>query len=126
MQCVDDPSITEFAGRVLPWLERDPVVDNLIYTVIAAHAAEEPRDADRWMRVLDGTELVGVATMTPPRNALLSTMRENAAVALPDPLAQAAHLARAAVPGVTGRAAAADAFAKRYSALTGRDLTIGL
>jgi uncharacterized protein len=122
MRCIDDPSVAEFAARVLPWLERDPVVDNTIYTVIAARAAEPARASDdgRWMRVLDGADLVGVATVTPPRNALLSDMPVAAAAAL------AEHLAAAPIPGVTGPAAVADVFAERYVAITGRRRSPGL
>lgn len=112
--------MTEFAARVLPWLERDPVVDNTIYTVIAARAAAPSRDRNRWMRVLDGPDLVGVATLTPPRDVLLSNMPEAAATVL------AEHLASSPIPGVNGPAVVADAFVKRYASLTGRDAEIGL
>jgi uncharacterized protein len=129
MRCVDDENVDDFAATVLPWLEREPVLNNIVYTVIASRAAGGglPTTAeDRWVRVLDRSELVGAATVTRPRSALLSMMPVAAAEALADHLGARGQRDHTDLPGVTGPRTLADAFADRYCALTGRGRALGL
>jgi len=139
MRCVEDTDVARFAAVVLPWLGRDPVMDNTIYTVIASRAGGQlpTTRADRWLRVLDGDDLVGVATLIPPQAVLLSTMPIAAAQALAEHFAAKAGSDRAGaaadthqdsdgLPGVGGPTPLAGAFAERYTALTGRGHSLGL
>jgi uncharacterized protein len=118
MRVYQDIELAEYADRVLPWLERDPVVNNVAAGVLSARrdgtVAIEP-DA-WWLRVHERTgELVGVAWRTPPRGLGLSLMPGEAARALAD------HCVSLDLypPEVTGPAEASDAFADRYAERTG-------
>jgi len=114
LRCVDDPGPRVFAERAWAFLDRDPVGNNVLCTSIEAACVEEHPDW-RWVRVLDGDELVGVAMHTPPRGPLLSELPEPAAHAL------VRHFAgtTAALSSVNGPPAAAAAFAAHYAGLTG-------
>jgi uncharacterized protein len=114
LRCVDDPSAPVFAIHAWPFLNRDPVGNSILCTSVEAACAEHRPDW-RWIRVLDGKELVGVAMRTPPRGPLLSDLPEPAAQAL------AAHFAGtdAMLTMVSGPPAAATAFAHHYARLVG-------
>jgi predicted GNAT family acetyltransferase len=115
IRCVDDPSARVFGVHAWRFVERDQVTNNIIGTLVEAACAGEGSAGQRWIRVLAGGELVGVAVQTPPRGPLLSDLPEPAAHAL------AAHFAgtSAGLSSVGGPERASAAFAGHYAALTG-------
>ncbi|MGA8115418.1 MAG: GNAT family N-acetyltransferase [Actinocatenispora sp.] len=126
MRVHHDTSLTDFAERVLPWLERSPALNNIVIVMLASRLAGiDPVEPDAWwLRVHgDDGELRGVALRTPPRRPLLlSEMDDKAAVALAD------HCASEGldVPEVTGPSEASTAFAERYGAARGTSGTAGM
>jgi hypothetical protein len=122
MEFTADPDAAEFAANALPLLRRDPVANNVVTSLALAHAQGQlPADpANRWLRITDAGELVGVAAWIPPRGPVLSAMEPDAAAALAD------HLSTADVGTVAGPAASSDAFARRYAVQTGARPEIGL
>lgn len=122
MYCHIVPDLASFAGRALPFLERDPVRNNNAYSVVAErHLGGWPTEPGAlWMWVEDDSgELVGLAIRTPPYPLLLTDMPTAAAVAL------AEHLAarEPRLPGVSGPVEPARRFARRWAALTGARAT---
>jgi GNAT superfamily N-acetyltransferase len=113
LRCVDDPGARTFA--VHAWGRVDQVVDNVICTLVEAACAGAGSAGQRWVRVLAGDELVGVAVHTPSRGALLSDLAEPAARGV------AAHFAgtNAGLSSVGGPGGASAACARHYAALTG-------
>jgi predicted GNAT family acetyltransferase len=111
MRCVLEPDLATFAPAVLPWLERDPVLNNVLCSLIGArYRGEEPVEPGcLWARVEDDAgALVGVAVRTPPFGVLVSNLDRDAASALADALAD--H----DLPAVNGPVDAARAFAAAW------------
>lgn len=121
MRCDEDADPVDFARRVWPFLERDPVRTNVIGSIVELSAAggAPPASGTRWLRIHDGDDLVGVALWTASHGIGLSPMPTGAAEALADRLAtDQARAAMASGPeGPTG------AFASRYATGTGRGAT---
>lgn len=127
MRCVTDPDVVTFADQVLQYLLRDPVANNVAYTIVAErNGGGRPPEPDAiWLRLLDtppdGPEsgapahLVGVALRTPPHPLLLTDMPLAGVDALVDHLA-AAH---PELPAVNGPIELSGRFAHRWTALTG-------
>jgi predicted GNAT family acetyltransferase len=119
MRCHTEPDLGTFAGRALPFLERDPVRNNSAYSVIAErHLAGWSIEPDAlWVSVTDDAgQLVGLALHTPPSPAVqLTDMPHDAVLAVADHLA-ASH---PGLPGVSGPVAVARGFALRWATLTG-------
>ncbi len=118
MRCRTDTDLIAYAHRVVPWLTREPVANNLICTLLeartAGHAPVEPDGL--WLSVEDGVgNLLGAAVCTPPRALLLGSMPDEAAHALGVYCAGAA----AGVPGVNGPVTAASAFCDAFAEGTG-------
>lgn len=118
MRCVIDSDLRSYADVVLPWLLRDPVVNNVACTVIRQRldgtVPVEP--GTLWIRVVaDNGDLAGVAFRTPPRGLLLTGMPPAATEAL------ACHLADLGVrlADADGPDETVAGFAGRYAALTG-------
>lgn len=109
--------LTAFAAEALPWLRAEPVYNNVAATVIGGRAEGlVPLEPDaRWMRVMDGDRLTGVAAHTPPHPLLLPLLGGEATIALADGLAGVLPL----LAGVTGPRDAVDRFTARWSELTG-------
>lgn len=118
MRCVIDTDLRSYADVVLPWLLRDPVVNNVACTVIRLRLdGTAPVEPDAlWIRVLtDNGDLAGVAFRTPPRGLLLTGMPATAAESLARHLADlGVRLADADGPDET-----VAGFAGRYAALAG-------
>lgn len=122
MRCVIDADLRSYADAVLPWLLRDPVVNNVACTVIGQRldGTVPVWPGTLWIRVLsDNGDLAGVAVRNPPWGLLLTGMPAAATEALARRLADlGVRLADANGPDQT----VAD-FAHRYAVLTG--LTAG-
>jgi predicted GNAT family acetyltransferase len=118
MRCRTHADLAQYAGRVMPWLVRDPIVNNVICTILEARtkglAPVEPDGL--WLTVEDtaGNPL-GAAIQTPPRALLLGAMPIEAARALADHIAVEA----AGISGVNGPVTAAAAFRDAFAARTG-------
>src|SRR5688572_3944995 len=122
MEFTADPTADAFVAEALPLLRHDPIANNVVLSLALAHAQGQlPADpANRWLRITEGGQTVGVAVWNPPRGPVLSTMDPDVAAALAD------HLAPADIGTVAGPAAGSDAFAQRYAVRTGARPEIGL
>ena len=107
----------EFGAAATPLLLGHEAEHNLLLGLIGRLAAQPgpASDAATMLTVVRGDETVAVALMTPPSNLVLSRMDDAAAQAL----AEAAHAAALELPGVHSPPRAAQAFARRWSKLTG-------
>lgn len=125
MRVLRDTDLATHAAAVLPFLEGDPVVNNvpvgLVTSRLTGRVPVEP-DAS-WLRVLDGDAVCGVAVRTPPYGMLVTPMPPDAAAALADHLA--ADPDQATLPEVDGAAEVAEAFADRFAGLTGARVMAG-
>lgn len=93
----DDPA--PVAGRVLDWLQDEPVVHNVLGTVLGAAVATPERfDAASWWLVENGDGIAGWAMLTPPFSLTLSRMSDAAL----DALLAAVDETRPDLPGVVG------------------------
>ncbi|MGH3657343.1 MAG: GNAT family N-acetyltransferase [Micromonosporaceae bacterium] len=113
-----DVDLPAYATQVLPWLLRDPVVNNVACSLIEQRLdGAVPTEADAlWLRVLDtGDGTAGIALQTPPWGLLMSGMPDPAAEAVAESLAER-HPALATVNGPNE---ASGMFAARYAELTG-------
>jgi predicted GNAT family acetyltransferase len=120
MRCVIDDDLTEYADRVTPWLLRDPVANNVAYTLIEQRlSGAVPTEPDAlWIRVLsERDEVVGVALRTPPFGLLLTRVPDEAVDLL---IAEIQRLG-IGLPSVNGPSEVASAFAARYAPLIGAD-----
>lgn len=110
-----DSDLETYAERVLPWLQRDPIGNNVLCTILQLRldGTMDPEPDALWLRT-EG-ELEGVAVRTPPHGLLLSDMSTEVAEALGTQLAER-HLA---LPYVDGPAKATAAFARAYSQVLG-------
>jgi predicted GNAT family acetyltransferase len=116
MRCEIHTDVPAFAAEVLPWLEQDPVLNNVLYTLIQARSdGSWPVEPDGlWARVVgDDGAPAAVAIRTPPRALLVSQLSAPAAGALAD------ALAGAGLPGVSGPAGSARAFVAAWRERTG-------
>lgn len=100
MRWVYDTDLAAFAGQALPWAQKDPVVNNVLYTVVESRlsGAIPVEPGAVWARCLDGDELHAVAIRTPPHPLLVSPLSDAAAQALAEELPD--------VPALTGTAPA--------------------
>jgi GNAT superfamily N-acetyltransferase len=124
VRCQTVPDLAEFAGRALPFLERDPVRNSNAYTLVAErHLGGWPVEpGGLWVCVTDdGGELVGLALQPSGHSATRLTDLPPAAV-----LALADHLAASGVrlPGVSGPVETVRGFALRWASLTGADVVL--
>jgi GNAT superfamily N-acetyltransferase len=122
MRCHEDPDPGAFARQVWPFLEREPVLTNVIATVVEQAAGIGPTPGSRWLRIHEDGRLVGAAIWTPPRGVGLSPMPTAAAETLADFLVAG----DARPPAVDGPDEPAAAFARRYAARTGRTCVAGM
>lgn len=114
MRCELTGRVEEYAARVAGLLERDPVVNNVLLTVVEGTRAGRYDDA-LFAWVEDGGEVVDAASHTPPFRLLLSAMPAVAVDAVCDRLLAVDHR----VSGVSGPAGQSRRFADRWSAGTG-------
>jgi predicted GNAT family acetyltransferase len=124
MRVVVDPTARAFADRVLPWLLRDPVRNNVAALLIQARAdgSASTEDGARWLAVLDGDQLAGVALRLPPQPLLL-TMADREVMA---ELADWCAVEDPRLPVVNGPVPAVDEFARRWTERTGAAATVEL
>jgi predicted GNAT family acetyltransferase len=119
MEC--DP--VELADRAGAWLEGEPVLHNVMCTVLA-RAVEDPtvfNDAG-WFAVEEGGRPVGAAMITPPFLLWVTPMPETALVALAELLLER----RPALPGVAGESGTATRFTGLWGERTGADAEPGM
>jgi hypothetical protein len=116
----DPGSVVARAG---PWLEREPVLHNVICTVLA-RAIENPSTFGnaRWFVVEDGGDPAGVAIATPPFPLTLTPMGTGLLHDLADALA--ARLPD--LPGVHGPGDVARRFAGLWAERTGDEVERGM
>jgi predicted GNAT family acetyltransferase len=89
MRWVLEDDLMAFAPAVLPWLERQPVLNNVLCTLIGSrYTGEQPIEAGSvWARLVDATGTVqAVAIRTPPHPVLVSPLSPTDAEALVDAL----------------------------------------
>ncbi|MEV7326911.1 GNAT family N-acetyltransferase [Micromonospora sp. NPDC093244] len=112
MRCLVE-DLAAFAGTAGAWLRREPVLHNVLLTLVADRLSGDVplSGAERFVRVVDGGVTVGAAVWTPPRGPLLGAVPVAAARAL------AEHFVRAAPPlaEVHGPVPAVVEFARRYA-----------
>jgi predicted GNAT family acetyltransferase len=116
----DPAGLVARAGR---WLERQPVLHNVICTVVA-RAIEDPSTFGnaRWFVVEDGGDPAGVAIMTPPFPLTLTPMGTGLLRDLADVLADRLS----DVAGVSGPGDVARRFAELWAERTGADVERGM
>ncbi|MBM0278272.1 hypothetical protein [Micromonospora tarensis] len=117
MRCLVE-DLAAFAGTAGAWLRREPVLHNVLLTLVADRlSGDVPLSGDeRFVRVVDGGVTVGAAVWTPPRGPLLGAVPVAAARSL------AEHFVRAAPPlvEVHGPVPAVVEFARWYADRAGR------
>jgi GNAT superfamily N-acetyltransferase len=124
MRCTLYPDVPSFLAATRDWLERDPVVNNIVATNMLMRVGGPLQGEDDPMLITvaapDGT-VVGAAVRTPPRSLLLPHIPAAVALTIADFVARmrAAGVFAAELPGVVGPVAAAEPFAVRWSELTG-------
>jgi predicted GNAT family acetyltransferase len=130
MRVLRDTDLTGYATAVLPFLLRDPVVNNVPVGLIdSRRSGQVPVEPDgHWLRVESGEPgsgggVCGVALRTPPYGMLLTPMPPDAVAALADHLA--ADPGHADLPEVDGAAEVVEAFADRFARLTGARVVAG-
>jgi len=131
MHCTRHSDPAAFLALARPWLERDPVVNNIV-TVNVQMRLDGPlpgEDPPLLISVAgpDG-DLVGVALRTPPRSLLLAGVPAEVGVIVAEYLAglRDAGLPVADLPGVVGPVGGAEPFARRWSELTGTTGTVDM
>jgi predicted GNAT family acetyltransferase len=113
----------ELAGRAGAWLEGEPVLHNVICTVLARAKAEPERFSQAaWFAVEEDGEPVGVAIITPPFLLGLTPMSSAALEALVEVLAER----RPDLPGVVGPSDTPATFARLWTARTGAEVVPGM
>ncbi|MBM0235453.1 GNAT family N-acetyltransferase [Micromonospora sp. STR1_7] len=112
MRCLVEDLAT-FAVTAGDWLRREPVLHNVLLTLVADRlSGDVPLSGDeRFVRVVDGGATVGAVVWTPPRGPLLGAVPVAAARTL------AEYVVRAAPPlaEVHGPVPAVVEFARRYA-----------
>lgn len=125
MRCIVEPDLASFGERVLPYLHRDPVRNNVLCTTLGSRLhGLVPLEPDAlWVRVLDEhDELVAVAFQTPPYPLQLTAAPPAAVDAVVDHLlARRPDLAM-----VNGSQAPVDRFAWRWGEATGREPSVSM
>lgn len=124
MKALIETDVHAFADRVLPWVAREPVVNNVL-----AGNVEAVRDGRRhyegaiWLTALDEAgEVVGAAMQTPPHKLFVCPMPEDAVRAL----AQALRGVRPELIGVVGVVDTAAAFTREWQQATGATVATDL
>lgn len=118
MEC--DPA--ELSQRAGAWLEGEPVLHNVICTVLSRAKAEPARFTEAvWLAVEEGGQPVGVAIHTPPFLLGLTPMPDAALAALVDVLAER----RPQLPGAGGPGDVAGRFARLWGERTGAEVKEG-
>ncbi len=113
----------ELAGRAGAWLEGEPVLHNVICTVLARATAEPERFSQAaWFAVEENGEPVGVAIITPPFLLGLTPMSPAALEALVEALTER----RPDLPGVVGPSDTPATFARLWAARTGAEVVPGM
>ena len=109
-----EKDLTAYGERVLSWLQREPVDNTVLATVLLSRLDGTIAYRDLWLAWLaDGSgEVAGVALRTPPRGLLISALPAGAA----EPLAE---LAPPGLPGASGWPDVVGTFASAYAARTG-------
>ncbi|MEH1168416.1 GNAT family N-acetyltransferase [Micromonospora sp. CPCC 205539] len=112
MRCLDEDLAT-FAATTGTWLRREPVLHNVLLTLVADRLSGDVplSGAERFVRVVDGGATVGAVVHTPPHGPLLGAVSTTVAQALAD------HFVRATPPlvEVNGPVPAVAEFAQRYA-----------
>lgn len=124
MRCTVHPDVHSFAATALPWLEREPVVNSVPATATRTRLRAPAADAEPplWLTIRDEDGvLVGAAIGIPGRPLLLPATHPTVGTAIASFLA-----AHAAVPGVLGPVEPAEAFATRWSAITGASIRVDM
>jgi len=124
MRALIEYDVARFADLVLPWANRDPVVNNVLATnVEAVRNGWRTYDDALWITVLDaGDEVVGAAHHTPPYHLFVCRMPDEPLQAVAEVLAPL----RGDLPGVTGATSAATTFTVAWRQLTGAKVSPGL
>jgi predicted GNAT family acetyltransferase len=106
----------ELVSRAGAWLEGEPVLHNVICSVLARATADPAHFTEAvWFAVEEAGRPVGVAIHTPPFPLGLTPMSDAALAALADVLAER----RPDLPGVSGPGDAPAVFARLWTARTG-------
>jgi predicted GNAT family acetyltransferase len=117
MRCLHDEDVAGFLRQAQAWLEREPVLNNVLYSLALGRLrGDRPVEAGaQWLRVLDDAGAIqGTAIQLPPRGLLLGAMSPGCAAVLAED--QAAH--RPDLAGVDGPIDVSDAFQERFTQLT--------
>ncbi|MDP9241439.1 MAG: GNAT family N-acetyltransferase [Actinomycetota bacterium] len=123
MQALVETDVHSYAARVLPWVAREPVLNNVLASnVEAVRDGRRSYDGALWLTVVEGDEIVGVAHHTPPYGLLICPMPPTAARVL----AHAVAPLRPDLSGVNGVSVAAEAFASAWGELTGVEVLPGM
>lgn len=117
VQCLTEDLAT-FAAGADAWLRREPVLHNVLLTLVADRLSGDVplSGGERFVRLVDAGTTVGAAVHTPPRGPLLGAVSPAAAWAF------AEHFVRAVPPlvEVHGPVPAVTEFAERYAECAGR------
>ncbi|MGH8974094.1 MAG: hypothetical protein ACRD0C_12930, partial [Acidimicrobiia bacterium] len=112
----------ELVGRAGAWLEREPVLHNVICTVLGRAQADPGHFAEAvWLVVEEAGEPVGVAIHTPPFLLGLTPMPDAALAGLAETLAER----RPQLPGAGGPGDVAGRFAGIWRGRTGAEVKDG-
>lgn len=125
MQLTTYEQVDPFLSKVREELERQEVRNSLPLGIALNLQKHPTRKQPYLATVEDGTRLVAVAVMTPPRNLILTGdyPDEHEAFAL---LAQNLQVNGWAIPGVLGPAEVAHSFAQAWQQLTGQAYREGM
>jgi uncharacterized protein len=111
------------ASRAGAWLEAEPVLHNVICTVLARARKDPARFVGAgWFVVEEGHRPVGVAMLTPPYPLALTPMPDAALAAL----AEALRERRPLLPGVAGHHEVATRFTTLWQERTGAGVEPGM
>jgi predicted GNAT family acetyltransferase len=124
MRCTLHPDASAFLAVASGWLERDPVVNNIVATNVLMRLGGPLLGEAQPVLITvadSGGALVGAAVRTPPRSLLLAGVPTDVALAVADFIAElrSAGVPAAELPGVVGPVTAAEPFAAHWSAVTG-------
>jgi predicted GNAT family acetyltransferase len=122
MRVVRAESVTAYADRVLPWLLRDPVRNNVAAQQIQGRVdgTMPTEDGALWLLVEDSDQLVSLALRTPPNALLLTAASPEVISALTDWCLE--HEPR--LPGVNGPIDESVAFARQWAERTGASIEL--
>ena len=124
MRCTLHPDARSLLAAAQAWLERDPVVNNVVATNVLMRLDGPLLGEDPPLLITveaPNGELVGAAIRTPPRSLLLTHVPAEVALPIADFIARmrTAGVPTAELPGVVGPVTAAEPFAAHWSGLTG-------